>query len=35
MSALNIIVGCWLVLNAVVLVAMMLRHDGSAVDWET
>jgi hypothetical protein len=34
MSALNIIVGGWLVLNAVVVVALTLRHDETPVGWE-
>ena len=34
MSALNIIVGGWLVLNAVVVVALTLRLDETPVGWE-
>jgi len=34
MSALSIIVGSWLVLNAALVVAMMLRHDETPVGWE-
>jgi hypothetical protein len=34
MSALSIVVGSWLVLNAVVIVVLTLRRDQPPVGWE-
>jgi len=34
MSALSIMVGSWLVLNAALVVAMTLRHDETPAGWK-